>query len=115
MFPANGLIAANNSSMLQLIFDSQREKRIRLLLGQPKGAPLPKTGGTNTIAKMSTALLCRRPLGCLKVSMRQTRQQKLFFCRAMATATGTENKPGSGVLPDHNFCMLLVRLWRRSR
>ena len=55
---------------------------------------------------MNAAPLCRRPLGCLKTSLRQARQQKVLFGRTMATATETpaQSTPGSGALPDHNFC-----------
>ncbi|KAL2164673.1 hypothetical protein VTH06DRAFT_3890 [Thermothelomyces fergusii] len=36
---------------------------------------------------MNAASLARRPLGCLKASLRQVRQQKMVFARCMATET----------------------------
>ncbi|KAH8894941.1 hypothetical protein GQ53DRAFT_804550 [Thozetella sp. PMI_491] len=49
---------------------------------------------------MNTAALSKRPLGCLKTSLRRARQQKQ--CRFLATAATTAS-PSPPALPDHNF------------
>ncbi|KAK0646405.1 translation protein SH3-like domain-containing protein [Cercophora newfieldiana] len=56
---------------------------------------------------MNVAPLSRRPLGCLKTALRQSRQQNALVCRSMATATATsQSAPGLARLPDHNFYQL---------
>ncbi|KAK3322470.1 translation protein SH3-like domain-containing protein [Apodospora peruviana] len=69
---------------------------------------------------MNTALLVRRPLGCLKASLRQTRQQnRVFPNRHMATATATASKRGpipSGVsIDDHNFYRIIDPKTKKTR
>ncbi|KAK3375471.1 translation protein SH3-like domain-containing protein [Podospora didyma] len=50
---------------------------------------------------MNATPMARRPLGCLKASLRQARQQRVF-CRQLATAT-IASQASMGALPDHNF------------
>ena len=70
--------------------------------------PLPcsTTTAVRTSSVMNVAPLVRRPLGCLKASLRRTRQQKSMFTRHMAseaaqttTTTATKTPP-----PEHGFC-----------
>ncbi|KAK1835174.1 translation protein SH3-like domain-containing protein [Podospora conica] len=67
---------------------------------------------------MNAAPLCRRPLGCLKTSLRQAGRQTAVLGRTMATATETpaaERTPGSSVLPDHNFYQLMDSKTKKVR
>ncbi|KAK4447019.1 translation protein SH3-like domain-containing protein [Podospora aff. communis PSN243] len=53
---------------------------------------------------MNAAPISRRPLGCLKTALRQSRQQQALLCRSMATATATATSQKTPRrLPDHNF------------
>ncbi|KAK1769266.1 translation protein SH3-like domain-containing protein [Phialemonium atrogriseum] len=53
---------------------------------------------------MNLTPFTRRPLGCLKTSLRQARQQRLLFRRTLATAAeSTTPAHTPPALPDHNF------------
>ncbi|KAK3985512.1 translation protein SH3-like domain-containing protein, partial [Cladorrhinum sp. PSN332] len=62
---------------------------------------------------MNAAPLARRPLGCLKTSLRQARQQKIFS-RQMATAAESTSSPSS-VLPPLNFHKVVDRRTHKLR
>ncbi|KAL1857390.1 hypothetical protein VTK73DRAFT_8097 [Phialemonium thermophilum] len=52
---------------------------------------------------MNLAPLSRRPLGCLKMSLRQARLDRLLFRRMLATASSAESTTSSSPLPEHSF------------
>lgn len=56
---------------------------------------------------MNLAPFSRRPLGCLKTSLRRARQQRVLFRRTLATAAGPSKQSAPSALPDHNFCKSL--------
>ncbi|KAK3301977.1 translation protein SH3-like domain-containing protein [Chaetomium strumarium] len=65
---------------------------------------------------MNVAPLARRPLGCLKASLRRTRHQKMLFTRHMATevtAAIQTSKPRPP--PKHNFFGLTDRKTKKLR
>ncbi|KAK0711645.1 translation protein SH3-like domain-containing protein, partial [Lasiosphaeris hirsuta] len=66
---------------------------------------------------MNATPLSRRPLGYLKASLRQVRQQKVLFNRSMATAVATKGKqkPSPDAVPDHNFFRLIDQKTKKLR
>ncbi|KAK3356947.1 translation protein SH3-like domain-containing protein [Lasiosphaeria hispida] len=66
---------------------------------------------------MNATPLSRRPLGCLKTSLRHVRQQKVLFSRSMATAVAAkaQQKPSPDALPDHNFFRLTDQKTKKLR
>ncbi|OIW34051.1 hypothetical protein CONLIGDRAFT_568756 [Coniochaeta ligniaria NRRL 30616] len=67
---------------------------------------------------MNAAPLSRRPLACLKNTLRHVRQQRVLFPRTMATATeptSTTPSSASSPLPDHNFFTVKDRKTNRLR
>ncbi|KAK4169329.1 translation protein SH3-like domain-containing protein [Cladorrhinum sp. PSN259] len=63
---------------------------------------------------MNVAPLVRRPLGCLKTSLHQARQQKLFT-RQMATAVESSPSSPSSGLPPLNFHKVVDRRTHKLR
>ncbi|KAL2136315.1 hypothetical protein VTI74DRAFT_4349 [Chaetomium olivicolor] len=61
---------------------------------------------------MNVAPLVRRPLGCLKASLRQARQQKIIT-RHMATEAATASQPTQP--PEHGFFRLTDRKTKKLR
>ncbi len=73
--------------------------------GLSKLSPLRNKGGREDghTTAMNATTLSRRPLGCLKATFRQIRQQK--ECRRlMATAAPAASASTTSALKDHNFC-----------
>ncbi|KAL2181834.1 mitochondrial 54S ribosomal protein bL19m [Thermothelomyces heterothallicus CBS 202.75] len=69
---------------------------------------------------MNVAPLARRPLGCLKASLRQARQQKMVFARCMATETAQAQTtstppPTPPSAPEHGFFALKDRKTKTLR
>ncbi|KAL2141943.1 hypothetical protein VTI28DRAFT_1778 [Corynascus sepedonium] len=62
---------------------------------------------------MNVTPLTRRPLGCLKATLRQARQQKMVFARHMATETAQARTPLPP--PEHNFFPLQDRKTKTLR
>ncbi|KAK3682670.1 translation protein SH3-like domain-containing protein [Podospora appendiculata] len=69
---------------------------------------------------MNAAPLARRPLGCLKASLRQARQQRTtaaapaaFLARQLSTVTPTV--AGTGALPEHNFFRMIDKKTKKTR
>lgn len=54
---------------------------------------------------MNVTPLGRRPLGCLKTSLRRARQHRTVLVRSMATETTSAGSPAArGSAPEHGFC-----------
>ncbi|KAK4040894.1 translation protein SH3-like domain-containing protein [Parachaetomium inaequale] len=65
---------------------------------------------------MNAAPLARRPLGCLKASLRQTRQQKMLFTRHMATEAAQAQTTTTPLPPpQHDFFRLNDRKTKTLR
>ncbi|KAK3332469.1 translation protein SH3-like domain-containing protein [Cercophora scortea] len=64
---------------------------------------------------MNAAPLARRPLGCLKASLRQARQQRAPAFLARQLSTVTPKVPSTGALPEHNFFRMIDKKTKKTR
>ncbi|GAB1320688.1 hypothetical protein MFIFM68171_10898 [Madurella fahalii] len=65
---------------------------------------------------MNVMPLARRPLGCLKTSLRRARQQKTILVRSMATETASPDSPAATAsAPEHGFFRLTDRKTKSIR